>query len=114
MKIHELPTLKRGAEPPATCPTCDKPMFYEGRWLMRGGEDGGHSRWTCEKHGGVICPDPPIFPEPDPRALSAAQAIWADLCDRRGIKHQLYRIDPDMQQTIIQTHAWLIGQAFNR
>lgn len=87
-------------------------MAYEGRHVHKG-QDSGHSLWMCAAHGRVISPDSPVFPEPDPRALSAAQAIWADLCDRRGIKHELYRLDPDMQDTIIQTHAWLIGQAFN-
>ena len=112
MKLHELPKRRLGAEPPATCPSCDKPMAYEGRHVHKG-QDGGHSLWRCAAHGGVICPDPPIFPEPDHRALTAAKEIWRDLCDRRGVKHELLRIDPDVQETIIQTHAWLIGQAFN-
>lgn len=109
MNIYELPTRPREPDPPATCPTCDQPMTYEGRWL-RAGVDAGHSLWKCEKHGGVCSPDFPIFPEPDPRALTAARNIWDDLCGRRGVKHELHRLDPDMQEHIVQTHAWMIGQ----
>lgn len=38
----------------------------------------------------------------------AAQAVLADLCDRRGIKHQLRETDADVKEEIITSLAAII------
>jgi len=46
-------------------------------------------------------------------AMKAAKAIWKDLSDRRGIKHELYQIEPDIKQDILEAHAAIIDKHLN-
>jgi len=38
------------------------------------------------------------------------EGIWNDLCDRRGIKHELQGCDPDIQQEIKDAWAEIIEE----
>ncbi len=45
-------------------------------------------------------------------AEQAAEAIWNDLMDRRGIKHELGDCDPDIQEEIREMMRQSIIKAF--
>lgn len=47
-------------------------------------------------------------------AHKVARAILYDLNDRRGIKHQLRQIDPDVAITLVDDLADIVREAFNR
>jgi len=47
-------------------------------------------------------PKCPLGPRRDPEWI-VGMAIWKDLTDRRGVKHELERCDPEIQQEIIET-----------
>lgn len=112
MKIctRNLPRKIKTGKDKACCPRCNRHMRFEDR-LIRNGVDQGHSLWHCDHCGeGCISPDQPIYPEPDPRAMQAARAIWADLGDRRGIRFGPF--DDDVLEEILASMAYGIGCCF--
>jgi hypothetical protein len=57
----------------------------------------------------------PIFEEAklvSEQAKAAAEKIWSDLTDRRGVKVELLKCDQAVIEEIKNTHAVLIDQAF--
>lgn len=58
-------------------------------------------------------PDPELTPVPsadDPHFV-AARGVLADLCDRRGIKWELSKVDHETREEIIATLAGIIRMA---
>ena len=43
----------------------------------------------------------------------AAQAVLADMCDRRGVKHELQDKDDDVKEEIVTSLAAIIRAAVN-
>lgn len=74
---------------------------------------GDHTLFVC-RNCSRSCVSPPLeeFPEPSPKALRAAQAIFADLCDRRGIKHEIDQCDEAVLENMVRAHAHLIDLEF--
>lgn len=66
------------------CELCAKP-FPPGCFRVYGEQEG------CP-HGKQTQPE-----------CTVGMALWNDLIDRRGVKHELLRCDPDVQAEIIQT-----------
>jgi hypothetical protein len=50
---------------------------------------------------------------PPDRARIAAQAIAADICDRRGLKSEWAQIDKDIQYEIVDTWTHIINIVFD-
>jgi hypothetical protein len=50
-------------------------------------------------------------PPPTDWAHAAARGVLADLCDRRGIKWELDKVDHDVRQELMQSLAEIIRQA---
>jgi hypothetical protein len=73
-------------------------------WVVHGGKfpyDGGSEFW---QRGRV--PKPPTD-----WAHAAARGVLANLCDRRGVKHELRNVDHDVREEIAQTLAGIIRAA---